>query len=68
MRRVAHVLKPLLSEPLEGPIFLRSSEHPLPDLVLALHGLIDVNAVGRIDSVKGGIRNTFAASGATVIP
>jgi hypothetical protein len=50
---------PLLSEPLEGPVFLRSSEHPLPDLVLALHGLIDFDAVGRIDSVKGGIRNSF---------
>jgi hypothetical protein len=52
---------PLLSEPLEGPIFLRSSEHPLPDLVLALHGLVDFTAVGRIDSVHGGIRNTFEA-------
>jgi hypothetical protein len=33
----------------------------LPDLVAALHsGKIDVNLVGRIDSVKGGrIRNTF---------
>jgi hypothetical protein len=50
---------PLFSEPLEGPIFLRSSEHPLPDLVLALHGLVDIDAVGRIDSVNGGIRNTF---------
>ncbi len=50
---------PLLSEPLEGPVFLRSSENPLPDLVLALSGLIDFNAVGRIDSVDGGIRNTF---------
>jgi len=50
---------PLFDKPLEGPIFLRSSENPLPDLVLALHGLVDVNAVGRIDSVKGGIRNTF---------
>jgi hypothetical protein len=50
---------PILAEPLEGPIFLRSSEHPLPDLVLALHGLIDFNAVGRIDSFNGGIRNSF---------
>jgi hypothetical protein len=50
---------PLFSRPLEGPIFLRSSEHPLPDLVLALHGLVDIDAVGRIDSVRGGIRNTF---------
>jgi hypothetical protein len=55
----AKVWTPLLAEPLEGPIFLRSSEHPLPDLVMALHGLIDFDAVGRIDSVNGGIRNTF---------
>jgi hypothetical protein len=50
---------PLFDKPLEGPILLRSSEHPLPDMVLALHGLVDIDAVGRIDSVKGGIRNTF---------
>ncbi len=50
---------PLLSEPLEGNVFLRSSEHPLPDMVLALHGLINFDAVGRIDSFKGGIRTTF---------
>lgn len=55
----ARVWTPLLAEPLEGPVFLRSSEHPLPDLVLALHGLIDFDAVGRVDSVNGGIRNTF---------
>jgi hypothetical protein len=50
---------PLFDKPLEGPIFLRSSENPLPDMVLALHGLVDIHAVGRIDSVDGGIRNTF---------
>jgi len=50
---------PLFDKPLEGPIFLRSSDNPLPDMVLALHGLVDIHAVGRIDSVKGGIRNTF---------
>jgi hypothetical protein len=55
----ARAWTPLFDQPLEGPIFLRSSEHPLPDLVLALHGLVDIDAVGRIDSVKGGIRNTF---------
>jgi hypothetical protein len=55
----ARAWTPLFSKPLEGPIFLRSSEHPLPDLVLAMHGLVDIDAVGRIDSVKGGIRNTF---------
>ncbi|HEX5414420.1 MAG TPA: hypothetical protein VFZ25_02065, partial [Chloroflexota bacterium] len=57
----ARAWTPLLAEPLVGPVFLRSSEHPLPDLVLALHGLVDFTAVGRIDSVNGGIRNTFEA-------
>ena len=52
---------PLLEKPLAGNVYLRSSEHPLPDLVMALHGLVDFTAVGRIDSVKGGIRNTFEA-------
>jgi len=52
---------PLLDEPLEGPVYLRSSRHPLPDLVFSLRGLIDVEAVGRIDSVNGGIRTSFEA-------
>jgi hypothetical protein len=57
----AKAITPLLDEPVQGPVYLRSSSHPLPDLVAALHsGRIDVNLVGRIDSVKGGrIRNTF---------
>jgi hypothetical protein len=52
---------PILSEALEGPIFLRSSEHELPDLVASLRGQeINVHLVGRVDSVKGGrLRNTF---------
>ena len=52
---------PLLEKPLEGPLYLRSSSHPLPDLVAALHGQIDVDLVGRIDSKNGGIRTTFDA-------
>jgi hypothetical protein len=57
----AKAVTPLLDEPVQGPVFLRSSSHPLPDLVAALHsGKIDVNLVGRIDSVRNGrIRNTF---------
>ncbi len=50
-----------LEAPLEGPLYLRSSSHPLPDLVAALHGQIDVDLVGRIDSKNGGIRTTFDA-------
>ena len=32
----------------------------LPDLVLDLHGLVDIEVSARIDSLKGGIRATFA--------
>jgi hypothetical protein len=54
---------PLLDYTLEGPVYLRSSDHELPDLVLALHGPpsqpVEFDAVGRVDSVRGGIRTTF---------
>jgi hypothetical protein len=49
-------ITPLLDKPLEGPAYLRSSNHNLPDLVFALHGQVDAQAVVRIDSVKGGLR------------
>lgn len=58
----AKATTPLLDEPLAGPVFLRSSSHPLPDLVAALNsGKINIALDGRIDSVKGQIRNTFEA-------
>lgn len=51
---------PLLDEVLSGSIYLRSSDNLLPDLVATLRGgRIDANLVGRIDSARGGIRNTF---------
>ncbi|MGN6216433.1 MAG: hypothetical protein ACTHN7_05690, partial [Solirubrobacterales bacterium] len=50
---------PLLDHPLEGPVFLRSSQHELPDLVAALGGQIDVVLDGRVDSVNERLRNTF---------
>jgi hypothetical protein len=57
----ARALTPLLDQPLEGPVYLRSSNHALPDLVADLNGQIHVVLAGRIDSVKGGIRTTFEA-------
>jgi hypothetical protein len=57
----AKAITPLLDKPLEGPVYLRSSSNPLPDLVMSLHGQIDVAAVGRIDSHNGGIRTSFEA-------
>jgi hypothetical protein len=50
---------PLLDEPLEGPVWLRSSDHKLPDLVFDLHGQINVEASSRIDSIRGGVRATL---------
>jgi hypothetical protein len=56
----AKAVTPLLDQPLQGPVFLRSSEHKLPDLVAELrNGQITIDLVGRVDSVNGGIRNTF---------
>jgi hypothetical protein len=55
----ARAFTPLLDEPLEGPVYLRSSSNPLPDLVVALRGQIDIDLAGRIDSVDGGIRTVF---------
>ncbi len=56
----AKVSTPLLSEPLTGPIYLRSSSHNLPDVVLALQGPpslpIHIEVDTRIDSVHGGLR------------
>src|SRR6188472_103687 len=56
---------PLLDYAVQGPVYLRSSSNKLPDLVMALHGPpsqpIEVDAVGRVDSIKGGIRSSFEA-------
>ncbi len=59
----ATAVTPLFDEPLSGPVYLRSSDNPLPDLVAALKGPdaqpIEIELSGRIDSVNQGIRNTF---------
>ena len=56
----ARAITPLLDNPIEGPVYLRSSSNKLPDLVADLRGQIDVVVAGRIDSTKGGgLRATF---------
>ncbi|MBS1679608.1 MAG: hypothetical protein JST08_19730 [Actinobacteria bacterium] len=57
----ARAWTPLLSHPLEGPVYLRSSNNTLPDMVADLRGQVSVVLDGRIDSFKGGIRTTFAS-------
>jgi hypothetical protein len=55
---------PLFDEPLKGPVYLRSSNQELPDVVAVLRGPasqpVEVDLVGNVDSVQGRIRTTFA--------
>ncbi len=59
----ATATSPLLDYALEGPVYLRSSSHKLPDVVAALKGPpsqpVEVDLLGRVDSINGGIRFTF---------
>jgi hypothetical protein len=59
----ATAISPLLDAPLTGPVYLRSSDNLLPDLVVALKGPdnqpIEIELSGRTDSKNEGIRNTF---------
>jgi hypothetical protein len=55
----ATVSTPLLAKPLKGNVYLRSSNNPLPDLVVDLKGQIEIVLDGRIDSKNGGIRAVF---------
>jgi hypothetical protein len=57
----ARAWSPLLSNPLEGQVVLRSSNNTLPDMVAHLRGQVNIDLDGKIDSFKGGIRTTFAA-------
>jgi hypothetical protein len=54
---------PLVDYAVEGPIYLRSSSHKLPDVVAALKGPasqpVEFDLDGRVDSVNGGIRTIF---------
>jgi hypothetical protein len=59
----AQATSPVLGYPLTGNVYLRSSSNKLPDLVVALNGPvyqpIAIELDGRIDSVKGAMRNSF---------
>jgi hypothetical protein len=57
-------ISPQVDYTLEGPIYLRSSSNQLPDVVVALRGPpsqpIEIDLTGKVDSVNGGIRTSFA--------
>jgi hypothetical protein len=61
----AKATTPILGEPLEGPVFLRSngSERSLPDLVVALHNSqVNFDLVGFVDSIQRRLPNGEKAS------
>jgi hypothetical protein len=59
----ARAWSPLIDGIVQGPVYLRSSDTKLPDMVVALTGPasapFDFELSARIDSVRGGIRSTF---------
>jgi len=55
----ATAFSPLLDDPLSGPLYLRSSDNPLPDLVADLRGQVNIELASRTDSTRGRIRSTF---------
>jgi hypothetical protein len=59
----AEASTPLLENPLEGKVYLRSNPNRgLPDVVADLKGQIDVELAGQVSSSKsGGLRTTFRA-------
>jgi hypothetical protein len=55
----AEASSPLLDQPLTGPVYLRSSSHSLPDMVVDLRGQIHIEASAKIDTVNSRLRTTF---------
>jgi hypothetical protein len=53
------VVTPLLDEPLQGNVYLRASNHRLPDLAMDLEGQVDLELAGRVDAINGRLRTTF---------
>lgn len=60
----ARAFTPLLNKPLEGNVYLRSSENHLPDLAVALRrggtAAVAIDLTGRVDSYRGGLRGSFS--------
>jgi hypothetical protein len=55
----AEATSPLLDGKLSGPVYLVPGGHQLPDLVVDLHGQVDIRLHGVISSEKGGIKAVF---------
>lgn len=55
----AEAKSPLLKKKLKGPVYLVSSSHELPDLLVDLRGQVNVQLRGVISSKNGGIKTVF---------
>ena len=55
----AEAKSPLLDKKLKGPVYLVSSDNPLPDLVADLRGQVNVQLRGVISSKRGGLKTVF---------
>jgi hypothetical protein len=55
----AEAKSPLLKEKLKGKVFLVSSNHKLPDLLVDLRGQVEIYLRGVISSKHGGLKTVF---------
>jgi hypothetical protein len=55
----ARAQTPLLDDELAGPVYLVSSSHELPDLLVDLRGQVNVQLHGVISAAKAQIKNVF---------
>jgi hypothetical protein len=55
----AKATSPLLDKPLEGPVYLTSSSHELPDLLADLRGQVPIRLRGVISSAHGRLKTVF---------
>ncbi|MDX6634599.1 MAG: hypothetical protein QOF06_802 [Solirubrobacterales bacterium] len=55
----ARAQTPLLDDEVQGPVYLISSEHELPDLLADLHGQVNVRLRGVISSAKERLKTVF---------
>jgi hypothetical protein len=55
----AKATSPLLDNTLKGPVYLTSSNHTLPDLLVDLHGQVPIRLRGVISSEHGRLKTVF---------
>jgi hypothetical protein len=55
----AQATSPLLDKKLKGPVYLTSSDNPLPDLLVNLNGQVNVRLRGVISSEHGRLKTVF---------